>query len=157
MTVWRRNGVTVSISATSALSPPIRLPVVAEQRDGYDRGAFSGWNDSDGDGCDTRDEVLIDEDMSGELGEADCDGVMTGEWVSIYDDTTITQSSQLDNDHFVPLAEVWDSGASQWSDVKRDTYATFLDDDRHLVAVTAAATDLKGIKIPRNGCPPTKH
>jgi hypothetical protein len=36
----------------------------------------------------------------------------------------------------VPLAEAWDSGAKQWTKQRRVEYANYLDDDRHLVAVS---------------------
>ncbi|WP_205327061.1 hypothetical protein [Glycomyces sp. YM15] len=37
------------------------LPVVAEERDGYDRDLFKHWVDADRDRCNTRMEVLITE------------------------------------------------------------------------------------------------
>ena len=47
----------------SAPSPPPigDLPVATEVRTGYDRDLFRHWVDADGDGCDTRKEVLISE------------------------------------------------------------------------------------------------
>ncbi|WP_437105263.1 hypothetical protein [Streptomyces sp. enrichment culture] len=36
----------------------------------------------------------------------------------------------------VPLAEAWDSGASAWTYDKRVAYANYLDDPRHLEAVS---------------------
>ncbi|WP_144300545.1 hypothetical protein [Stackebrandtia nassauensis] len=99
------------------------------------------------------DEVLLDKDSSGELGQADCGGIITGELVSVYDGTTVNRSSQLDIDDFVPLAETWDSGASQWSTHRRKTYATYLDDHRHLVAVTASSNRSKGDQDPAEWMP----
>ncbi|MFE7358202.1 hypothetical protein ACFU8Q_35080 [Streptomyces sp. NPDC057543] len=35
-----------------------------------------------------------------------------GEWLSYYDEVTVTGAKKLDIDHMVPLVEAWDSGAS---------------------------------------------
>ena len=58
--VWAppASAATVSKSLTAAISG---LPVVAEDRTGYDRDLFPLWSDTDGDGCNTRYEVLIAE------------------------------------------------------------------------------------------------
>ncbi len=37
------------------------LPVQTEVRTGYDRSKFNHWVDADGDGCSTRNEVLLEE------------------------------------------------------------------------------------------------
>ncbi|MPY60321.1 HNH endonuclease family protein [Streptomyces spongiae] len=47
-----------------------------------------------------------------------------------------TEVTKTDIDHMVPLAEAWDSGASQWTKQRRVEYANYLGDDRHLVAVS---------------------
>ncbi len=39
------------------------LKTAPEKNHGYDRAKFTDWIDKDGDGCDTRDEVLIAESL----------------------------------------------------------------------------------------------
>ena len=51
-------GQTYSAALTTAIAD---LPVAAENRTGYQRTLFPLWDDADGDGCDTREEVLISE------------------------------------------------------------------------------------------------
>ena len=43
-----------------------------------------------------------------------------GKWRSYYDGQVVTDLADLDIDHVVPLAEVWDSGASAWDDTRRE-------------------------------------
>lgn len=110
-----------------------RLSVADEDRAGYDRGEFgSGWIDADRDGCSTRAEVLLAEAVTEPTVTGRCT-LTGGSWYSWYDEQTVTAT---DIDHVVPLAEAWDSGARLWSRQKRITYANYLDDPRHLEAVS---------------------
>ncbi|MFF8036315.1 HNH endonuclease family protein [Streptomyces sp. NPDC016626] len=109
------------------------IPVAAEDRAGYDRKqAFGDWIDADRDGCNTRAEVLLAEAIAPPTVTGRCT-LTGGLWYSWYDDTEVTKT---DIDHMVPLAEAWDSGASQWTRQRRVEYANYLGDDRHLVAVS---------------------
>ena len=103
---------TTTISGgTLALDVLLTIPVELETPAGYDRDLFPHWSDADGDGCDTRDEVLIrDAGGSAEVG-GNC-GVTSGAWYSVYDDIWLDQATQLDVDHVVALKEAWDSGAN---------------------------------------------
>jgi len=85
-----------------------QLRVAEESRDGYTRSAFKHWVDEDGDGCNTRNEVLLAEALTApEQGER-C-RLTGGQWTSYYDEETVTNPSKLDIDHVVPLAGAWDS------------------------------------------------
>ena len=56
----------------------------------------------------------------------------------------------------MPLAEAWDSGASQWTAKERELYANDLDDARALIAVSAASNRSKADKDPSEWLPPTR-
>lgn len=128
------------------------LPVAAEDRTGYDRDKFHLWIDADGDGCDTRDEVLISEaDDPVTVGD-DCE-LSGGRWFSYYDRVNVTDSSDVDIDHLVPLAEAWDSGASDWTSGQRETYANDLGDYRDLVGVSQHSNRSKGARDPSEWMP----
>lgn len=113
------------------------LPVATESRAGYSRDLFHHWVDADGDGCDTRDEVLVSEAEEAPSVGSSC-ALSGGRWFSYYDGVSQTSASALDIDHMVPLAEAWDSGAGSWSSADREAYANDLGDHRTLVGVTAA-------------------
>lgn len=129
------------------------LPVAAESRAGYQRTSFKHWVDADKDSCNTRAEVLLDESRIPATVEAGCK-VTAGEWFSYYDGLTLTAPGGLDIDHMVPLAEAWDSGASQWTPARREAYANDLDADRSLVAVTAKTNRSKADQDPSTWLPP---
>ncbi|MGQ0432644.1 MAG: GmrSD restriction endonuclease domain-containing protein [Microthrixaceae bacterium] len=93
-------------------------------RTGYDRDLFDHWDDEDGDGCDTRCEVLSAQRRP------------DGFWLSEWDGYSTDDPSELHVDHVVALSEAWDSGAHGWSDAARDAFA---DDRPNLIAVSAAA------------------
>lgn len=115
----------------------------------YERTLFGGsWIDSDGDGCDTRCEVL-------ELTRSPAlPGLPGGGWLSAYDGYTTDDPSELDVDHTVPLAEAWRSGASTWDGSRRLAFANDVDHPGALVAVTAAVNRSKGDRDPAAWQPP---
>ncbi|MEJ7832497.1 MAG: HNH endonuclease family protein [Nocardioides sp.] len=133
------------------------LRLAIEVRRGYDRDLFRHWVDRDSDGCDTRDEVLIAEATTGPSVGDDCT-LSRGSWTSYYDAASTRDSSTLDIDHMVPLAEAWDSGARAWNAGTRERFANDLGDVRSLVAVTASANRSKSDQDPvewmpaREGC-----
>jgi hypothetical protein len=128
------------------------LPGGAEQVNGYDRSKFSHWADADGDGCDTRDEVLIKEAAHKTRVGSDC-SLHGGSWWSAYDGVKTTDSSSFDVDHMVPLNEAWQSGAWNWSPAKRKAYANDLGYKHSLVAVSASSNRSKGDREPQDWMP----
>ena len=130
------------------------IPVELEDRTGgYDRDLFAVWIDADGDGCDTRDEVLLAENLAAtDSASAGCIPI-PGLWRSAYDGTDVTDPTQLDVDHLVSLKEAWDSGAWSWTPERRIAYANDLTDGRTLVAVSATSNRAKGDRDPSNWNP----
>jgi hypothetical protein len=133
------------------------LTLAEEIRDGYQRELFmSSWIDEDGDGCDTRREVLIYESLIPvEIGE-NCK-IISGKWISIFDGFETTDPQDLDIDHFVPLAEAWDSGASNWAADKRSAFANDLNDPDTLIAVSKQSNRSKGDRDPTDWLPPLEQ
>jgi len=119
------------------------LPVATEVRTGYSRDEFQHWVDADGDGCNTRNEVLIAEADDPVTVGSGC-ALSGGRWFSYYDRVSWTQTSDVDIDHMVPLAEAWDSGARTWTDAVRRDFANDLGDYRTLVGVTDDVNQAKG-------------
>jgi hypothetical protein len=123
------------------------LETSSDRTTGYSRASFKHWIDSDKDGCNTRAEVLIEEAVVKPKVGSKCK-LTGGEWISAYDGKRVSNASQLDVDHLVPLAEAWRSGAWKWSSAKRQAYANDLDDARALIAVTLSSNRSKGDKDP---------
>ncbi|MFB7495116.1 HNH endonuclease family protein [Streptomyces sp. NPDC056161] len=132
------------------------LPLAAEARDGYQRTSFKHWNAgaNPSDGCNTRAEVLIAEAVEPPEVLPGCK-LSGGRWWSYYDARWITSASALDIDHMVPLAEAWDSGASQWTAQRREAYANDLGVPTSLVAVSAASNRSKADQDPSEWLPPS--
>ncbi len=151
-------GLTVpSTSAASTYSAPLTqaitdLPVATESRTGYDRDLFRHWVDADGDGCSTRNEVLISEADDPVTVGSGC-SLSGGRWFSYYDRVSWTDPADVDIDHMVPLAEAWDSGASAWTAARRESYANDLGDSRTLVGVTDNVNQAKGDQDPAEWLP----
>lgn len=124
----------------------------SEVRDGYDRDLFRHWVDADGDGCDTRDEVLIAESRT-TVTVGDSCAISGGQWYSYYDQRTWTDSGRVDIDHLVPLAEAWDSGARRWTARARQRYANDLGDARSLIGVTDSVNQSKSDQDPAEWMP----
>lgn len=131
-----------------------RLPVAAEHREGYDRRLYKHWNKglNAADGCNTRKEVILAEAVEAPQVAAGC-ALTGGSWLSKYDNVVVTDAARLDVDHFVPLAEVYDSEQAPWSAARREAYANDQDSPDTLIAVTAASNRSKADKDPAEWLP----
>ena len=135
-----------------ASASTLQLVVAEDKTTGYNRALFKHWIDADNNGCDTRAEVLLEEATTTPKIGAKCK-LTGGKWLSTYDGKVVTNASQLDVDHLVPLAEAWRSGAWKWSDAEREIYANDLQNRRALIAVSASTNRTKGDKDPSKWLP----
>jgi hypothetical protein len=121
----------------------------------YRRAAFGkAWTDTDGNGCNQRDDVLLRDAVAsaphtvGRQGSCDHD-VLSGTWVDPYSGTSITltdakqprQAESVQIDHIVALSVAWRYGARSWTAERR---LEFANDLRHLVASGGASNQSKG-------------
>ena len=120
----------------------------------YSRDAFgSGWIDTDHNGCNQRDDVLLRDAVPGTVTtgwQGGCDhDVLAGTWIDPYtgrkivltDMKEMRQSMAIQIDHIVPLSEAWVSGASAWSSDRRHRFANDLNE---LLAVDGPTNESKG-------------
>ena len=133
----------VGFLGTPAQAETFQLTVADDKATGYNRALFKHWIDVDKDGCDTRAEVLIEEAIVKPKIGPKCK-LTGGKWLSAYDGKTLTNASQLDVDHLVPLAEAWRSGAWKWTAAQRQSFANDLENSEALVAVTLTTNRSKG-------------
>ena len=140
------------LPTTTQLLDPVGLRIEAEHPDGYNRDLFRHWIDADGDGCDTRKEVLIAESLDPVQTGSQC-AILSGRWYSIYDNTVTTDSSRFDIDHVVALKEAWDSGAWNWTADQRRDFANDLSQSYFLIAVSASSNRSKSDRDPAEWLP----
>lgn len=121
----------------------------------YRRSLYKHWIDADRNCLDTRQEVLI-RDTTGKLNFENPKKcvVVRGQWIDPYTGKSFREPRQLDVDHVVPLKNAHESGAWKWSAEKRQDYANYLIDNRHLLAVIASENRKKGAKGPDEYMPP---
>ena len=121
---------------------------------GYVRDAFgSDWVDTDHNGCNQRDDVLLRDAVPGSTKVAQqgaCDhDVLAGSWHDPYTGHTLrftdlkelSQAEAIQIDHVVPLAEAWVSGAAGWNHDRREAFANDL---HELLAVDGPTNMSKG-------------
>lgn len=154
MTTTTTNTTAKPVVVGSALALLQTIRVENEYQVGYDRALFEHWRDIDGDGCDSRDQVLKRDSISlPQVDPVNCD-VIAGDWVSPYDGARWSNPSDIDIDHVVALKEAWDSGAWAWSAAQRKAFANDTSDSRTLLAVTDSVNQSKSDKDPSNWLPP---
>jgi Protein of unknown function (DUF3761)/Protein of unknown function (DUF1524) len=141
------------LPSNSAYSETFKLTVAEDHAVGYSRALFKHWTDSDGNGCNTRAEVLIIESTIKAKKAPNCK-ITFGKWKSYYDNKEYTNPSLLDIDHLVPLNEAWRSGAWNWTNAERSIYANDLTEEATLVAVSYSLNRSKGDKDIANWIPP---
>jgi len=153
MNFMRASGLSLLVTILVATHQPLagasthQLVVAEDKNTGYKRSAFKHWIDADRNGCNTRAEVLITEAIEKPKVGPKCK-LTGGKWLSAYDGKTITNASQLDVDHMVPLAEAWRSGAWKWTAAQRQAFANDLENSEALIAVSATTNRSKGDKDP---------
>jgi hypothetical protein len=118
---------------------------------GYSRSRFPHWRTQDG--CTTREAVLRRDGLNVLLGK-EC-AVLSGRWLSPYEDRWVDSPSMVDIDHIVPLANAWRSGADEWTDERRGDFANDLARPE-LLAVTVASNRAKGDQDPSLWRPPNR-
>lgn len=118
----------------------------------YNRDLFLEGIDADGDGCNTRREVLQAESLVPVTIPFGCD-ITAGEWFSWYEGGTQTDPAMLEMDHLVALKEAWISGAWDWSDQQRADYANDLEIDATLTVVTGSVNGAKSAYDPSQWLP----
>jgi hypothetical protein len=138
------------VSSTSSMLEELKVAqeITTPQ---YNRAYFKHWIDSDGDGCDTRVEVLQQESLK----KVSC-SLKGGSWVSMYDGVKSASPSIFDIDHFVPLKEAWESGAAKWDSETRKRFANDLDYQYSLIAVSAKSNRSKSDRDPAEWLPPSQ-
>ncbi len=124
-----------------------------EDRQGYERSLFPTWSDADGDGCNTRREVLIAESLTPVTVGPGC-SLTGGTWYSAYDGLTFTDIADVTIDHVVALAEAWDSGASGWGAARREALANDLGVPWTLIGVAEPSNSAKSDYDPADWLPP---
>ena len=128
---------------------------------GYSRDQFGpAWTDVDGNGCDTRNDVLA-RDLTAETFTADGGTcvVATGTLADLYTGTTIvftrgkTTSSAVQIDHVVALSDAWQKGAQALTATERTALAN---DPANLRAVDGPTNSAKGDGDAATWLPPNK-
>ncbi|MGK5682367.1 GmrSD restriction endonuclease domain-containing protein [Actinoplanes sp. URMC 104] len=132
-----------------------RIPVGGRgSKPGYDRSAVFGapWADVDGNGCDTRDDILR-RDLHGVRFLGRCT-VAAGLLNDPYTGRAIELSGGgIQIDHVVPLSLAWQLGAASWT---QDRRVHFANDPANLLAVDASANMQKRDSGPDSWLPPNK-
>lgn len=125
---------------------------------GYDRTLFgAAWVDVDGNGCDTRNDVLARDltEVVLDTAEGGCT-VLAGELADPYSGQRLTfargeDSSAVQIDHVVALADAWQKGAWRWTDAARQQFAN---DPLNLLAVDGTLNQEKGAGDAATWLPP---
>lgn len=118
---------------------------------GYDRSDWPHWADTDGDGCDARQQALIAASITPAQVDFYRCTVVAGDWYSAYDGVSTDDSSSFDVDHLVPLHDAHWSGGWQWSVQQRRLFAN---DQANLWVVSASSNRSKGARTPDQWRPP---
>jgi len=172
-------GVSLAIPGLTSAGAGPRYPVTADDvasaraalatlevkgrapRTGYDRAVFGpAWLDVDGNGCDTRNDIL-GRDLTGiafKPGTRDC-LVLSGSLADPYGGREIAfergaeTSADVQIEHVVALADAWQKGAQAWPTAVREAFAN---DPGNLLAVDGPLNQAKGAGDAATWLPPHK-
>ncbi len=131
------------------------LAVAKERNRGFAQRKFRTWLDADGDGCTTRDEVLLAESLRAPRVGSGC-RVTSGRWRSRLDGARLADLSRLRIENLVPLREAWASGARRWDGVSRARLANDLGYGFSLNVSTKRVLRARGSAEPQRWLPPRR-
>ena len=138
---------TASESVARAVSSSAALTGEGTHGDGYARAKFGeAWADVDGNGCDTRNDILARYVTEDRLAANRCT-VLSGRLKDPYTSAELAfrrgtpQPVQID--HIVSLHTAWHAGASKWNNTRRRAFAN---DPTNLLPTTLNST--KGDRAP---------
>jgi hypothetical protein len=149
----------VPVKRGTGLAQATALPVKGRApMTGYTRAQFGpAWADVNGNGCDTRNDIL-QRDLTGKTMRDAC-VVLTGTLHDPYNGATIHftrgvgTSSLVQIDHVVALGDAWQTGAQSWTPAKREALAN---DPMNLLAVDGRDNQQKGDGDAATWLPPNK-
>lgn len=112
----------------------------------YRREDWPHWSDTDGNGCDARQDALVAWSLvPATVNRSGGCRVVVGSWISPYDGKRSNNPSDFDIDHLVPLENAFESGGWAWTASQRRSYAN---DVRGLVVSSASSNRSKGSRTP---------
>ena len=130
------------------------LTVRREQGDeGFSARKFRRWTDADGDGCDTRDELLLTEAKKSPTLLPVC-RLRGGRWYSAYDGYASGKRRTFGIESHVPLREAWESGAKSWTAWTRKGFANDLGYLATLNVASDRVLGARGSREPQSWLPP---
>jgi hypothetical protein len=152
-------GAATRASGRTALSQVDRLVVKGRgPMTGYSRAQFGpAWADVNGNGCDTRDDILR-RDLQHTTVRPGTGGcvITSGQIVDPYTGMLlhyVRGHSDVDIDHVVALGDAWQMGAARWTEARREALAN---DPLNLLAVDDVANRQKGDADAASWLPPRK-
>ena len=99
--------------------PRVGLPAVGPPRYERDEWQPHGWADADGDGCNTREEVLLGEGT--DVGTGPGCKILAGVWTDPFSGRQVTSPAQLQIDHLASATRTSQEQLRAWS--RRERHA----------------------------------
>jgi hypothetical protein len=153
-TTSQKQSATHNVQALATL-PAVTVAEPDAARTAYKRDAYQphGWIDADGDGCNTRREVLIQESTKSVTINPDGCKLSNGHWKDRFTGTETNSDADVQIDHLVALADADRSGAWRWPPDKKIAFANNLDNPDELNAISNADNQAKSDKAPDEWMP----
>lgn len=148
-------------AGTRALALLETIPIKGRApKTGYDRDQFGNdWEDIDGNGCDTRNDILAEQMRAIVYEAGDNCTVEAGTLTDRYTNTVIdfvqgfATSNDVHVDHVIALSDAWQKGAQQLSYAER---VAFANDPLNLEAVDGPTNSSKGDSDAATWLPPNR-
>lgn len=107
----------------------------------YRRSEWGPWADTDGDCLNTRHEILKERSRAAVAMARNNCRVTVGQWEDFYYGDVLTDASQIEIDHIVPVAHAHYHGGANWSRARK---RKFYNDPENLAITSSKANQAKG-------------
>ncbi|WP_434999987.1 HNH endonuclease family protein (plasmid) [Vibrio scophthalmi] len=119
----------------------------------YNRSDYRHWIDSNGNGLNTRHELLQSMSVNTVTYNKKKSRVLRGKWHDSYSGKIFFDSSDLEIDHIVPLKFAHDRGAWRWNPAEKERFAN---DMENLLPVDGILNQIKSASGPTDWLPPNQ-